>query len=87
MKLQSGNTTVRAEFCVINGKVDSLLGRDTAVSLGVLKMGVDVATVSTGPKIIGELLQQKYPQVFKRVGKLKDRTVQLHIDTDVRPIA
>ena len=82
-----GNTTVGAEFCVINGKGESLLGRDTAVGLGVLKMGVDVAAVSTCPKIIGELLQQKYPQVFKIVGKLKVRTVQLHIDTDVRPIA
>ena len=70
-----GNTTVGAEFCVINGKGESLLGRDTAVSLGVLKMGVDVAAVSTCPKIIGELLQQKYPQVFKGVGKLKDHTV------------
>ena len=57
------------------------------MSLGVLKIEVDVAAVSTGPKIIGELLQQKYPQVFKGVGKLKDRTVQLHIDTDVRSIA
>ena len=82
-----GNTTVGAEFCVINGKGESLLGRDTAVSLGVLKMGVDVAALSTGLKIIGELLQKKYPQVFNGVGKLKDRTVQLHIDTDVRPIA
>ena len=33
------------------------------------------------------MLQQKYPQVFNGVDKLKDRTVQLHIDTDVRPIA
>ena len=82
-----GNTTVGAEFCVINGKGEYFLGRDTAVSLGVLKIEVDVAAVSTGPKIIGELLQQKYPQVFKGVGKLKDRTVQLHIDTDVRSIA
>ena len=35
----------------------------------------------------GEILQQKYPGVFKGIGKLKDRTVQLHINAKVMPIA
>ena len=50
-------------------------------------MGVHVAAVNTGSKNIGEVLQDKYPQVFKGIGKLKGRTVQLHIDPDVKPVA
>ena len=57
------------------------------MSLGVLKMGVHVAAVNTGSKNIGEVLQDKYPQVFKGIGRLKGRTVQLHIDPDVKPVA
>ena len=30
-----------------NGKGDPLLGRDTATSLGVLKIGIDIAAVDT----------------------------------------
>ena len=57
------------------------------MSLAALKMGVDVATVSTNPRNIGDTLQEKYPKVFKSVGKLKDRAVQLHIDPDIKPVA
>ena len=57
------------------------------MSLGVLKMGVHVAAVNTGSKNIGEVLQDKYPQVFKGIGKLKGLTVQLHNDPDVKPVA
>lgn len=86
-EVSAGNNTVNAEFCVINGKGNSLLGKDTATSLGVLKMGIDIATVNTGPRNIGEILQGKYPGVFSGVGKLKDRAVQLHIDPNVKPVA
>ena len=86
-EVSAGNNTVNAEFCVINGKGDSLLGKDTATSLGVLKMGIDIATVNTEPRNIGEILQGKYPGVFSGVGKLKDRAVQLHIDPNIKPVA
>jgi len=75
-----GDNSVDAKFCVINGKGESLLGRETAMSLGVLKMGVHIAAVNTGLKNIGEVLQDKYPQVFRGIRKLKGRTVQLHTD-------
>jgi len=81
------NNSVDAEYCVINGNGESLLGRETAMSLGVLKMGVHVAVVNTGSKNIGEVLQDKYPQVFKGIGKLKGLNVQLHNDPDVKPVA
>ena len=83
----AGRNTTNAEFCVINGKVDSLLGRDTATGLGVLKIGIDIAAVNTSSQTIGEVLQDKYPKVFSGVGKLKDRAVQLHIHPNMKPVA
>ena len=57
------------------------------IHLGVLKIGIDVAAVNTSLQTIGEVLQEKYPEVFSGVGKLKDRAVQLHIDPNTKPIA
>ena len=80
-----GRSSVNAEFCVILTKGESLLGKDTAMSLGVLKMGVDIASVSSSSKNIDETLQEEYPDIFKVVGKLKNRLVQLEIDPDIKP--
>ena len=86
-EVSAGSNTASAKFCVINGEGDPLLGKDTATSLGVLKIGIGIAAVSADPKTIGGILQQKYPNVFSGVGKLKDRAVQLHIDPNVTPVA
>ena len=47
-----GDNSVDAEFCVIRGKGESPLGRETDMSLGVLKMGVHVAAVNTGSRTL-----------------------------------
>ena len=86
-EVSAGRNTVNAEFCVINGKGDPLLGKNTATSLGVLKIGLEIAAVSTGSQTLGAAMQEKYPEVFSGVGKLKDRTIQLHIDPNVKPVA
>ena len=86
-EVSAGRNTASAKFCVINGEADPLLGKDTATSPGVLKIGIGIAAVSADPKTIGGMLQQKYPNVFSGVGKLKDRAVQLHIDPNVTPVA
>ena len=86
-EVSAGSNTASAKFCVINGEGDPLLGNDTATSLGVLKIGIGVAAVSANPTTIGGILQQKYPNVFSGVGKLKDRAVQLHIDPSVTLVA
>ena len=86
-KITAGSHSTEAEFCVIREKGESLLGRETATKLGVLKIGIDISAVNMKSGNIGETLQQRYPQVFKGVGKLKDREVQLHIDPNVKPVA
>ena len=86
-EVSAGRNTTNAEFFVTNGKGDPLLGRDTATGLGVLKIGIDIAAVNTSSQTIGEVLQEKYPEVFSGVGKLKDRAVRLLIDPNVKPVA
>lgn len=78
-----GNRTEHAEFIVIKGNGEPLLGKETATRLGVLKIGTDVFAVSD----LRQVLQQQYPEVFKGVGKLKTRQVRLHINPEVRPVA
>ena len=58
----AGGNSANAEFCVINGKGEPLLGRETATDLGVLKIGLEVAAVYASSKNIGEILQKKIPR-------------------------
>lgn len=78
-----GNKTEQAEFIVIKGNGEPLLGRETATRLGVLRIGANISAVTD----LKHTLQQQYPEVFKGVGKLKTRQVKLHINPDVRPVA
>lgn len=55
----------------ISGQEESLLGQDTSMKLGVLKLGVDVASVKSGLQDVGEMIQRMYAEVCKGVGKLK----------------
>ena len=61
----------------------SLLGKITATELGVLKVGINIAMVTSK----ADSLKQQYPEVFEGVGKLKNKQIQLDIDPTVKPIA
>ena len=50
-------------------------------------MDIDVALVKLESKDVGERMQLIHQKVFKGVGKLKDCTIQLHIDPGVKPVA
>ena len=73
---------VQAEFVVIDGEGEALLGRETALQLGVLKLGAPVYTVQ-----FKEVIMSDYKGVFDGVGKLKDYQVKLHVNPDVPPVA
>ena len=70
-------------------KGEPLLGKDTAIMHGVPKIGIGMVLVKLGLQNSDEVLRSKYPKVFGGVGipRLKHRTVQLHINPDVKPIA
>ena len=78
-----GDRSEQAEFIVIKGNGEPLLGRKTAMKLGVLKIGENVSVVTD----IKDTLRQQYPKVFKGVGKLKTKQLSLYIDPKVKPVA
>lgn len=80
-EVRAGKGVTQAKFLVIKGKGVPLLGKDTAMKLGTLRIGIDIAAVSEAQ------LQSQYPEVFSGVGKLKSRQVALHIDPKVKPVA
>ena len=73
---------IEAEFVVINGEGAALLGRETAIQLGVLKLGSLICTVTSSETIMSD-----YKEIFEGVGKLKDYQVKLHVNPDVPPVA
>ena len=76
-----GNKTDKAEFIVIKGNGEPLLGKRTAMKR-VLKIGENVSAVTD----IKHTLQQQYPNVFKGVGKLNTKQISLYIDPKVKPV-
>ena len=73
---------VQAEFVVIDSEGEALLGRETALQLGVLKLGVPVYTLQSKEAIMSD-----YKEVFDGVGKLKDYQVKLHVNPNIPPVA
>lgn len=70
---------IHAEFVVIKGQGQPLLGRDTAMRLGVLKVGV-------GVNLVCDDIKKLFPECFEGVGKLKGYQVKLHVDDMVQPV-
>ena len=77
-----GETEVKAEFVVIDGEGEALLGRETAVQLAVLQFGVPVYSVKSKEEILHD-----YKGIFEGVGKLTGYQVKLHVDSEVPAVA
>ena len=84
-RTEVNNRAVAAEFIVVDGGEQGLLGRRTAQKLGVLKLGPRAATVNAPNAEPPEV--QKFPHCFQEPGKLKDHKVKIHIDETVPPVA
>ena len=75
-----GNSTVKAEFIVIQGKGQALLGHLTATELGILNVA--------HTNFLSERdLFAKYEKYFGGVGKLKNFKLKLHVDETVTAVA
>ena len=79
--IQAGNKITPAEFFVIKGKGIPLIGKETAITLGMLKIGINIAAIAE----TSQVLKQQYPAVFSGVGKLNTKQNSLHIDPKVTP--
>ena len=77
------NVTVEAEFTIIEGKGQALLGRETATQLNVLCLGEEVRV----NVLKEEDIFDKYKSCFEGLAKLKDFQLDIPIDQNVKPVA
>ncbi|KAK3752457.1 hypothetical protein QZH41_007499 [Actinostola sp. cb2023] len=75
------NTSNIAQFYVVDGADGNLLGYKTATDLRLLHL-VNTLSIPKGTSIVDE-----YSDCFKGLGKMKDKTAKLHIDSSVKPLA
>ena len=77
------------EFVVIENEGHALLGQETAISRGVLKLGAHVNSleVSTDGAKGEASIFEKFPGCCEGIGKLNDFQVKVPIDPEVQPVA
>lgn len=78
-KVVLGDKVCEAEFVVIDGTGQPLLGRSTAIKLGVLQIGSSINSVSSD-------IVEEFKDCFTGVGKLKGYQFNLHIKENVAPV-
>ena len=78
VSLKGPHQEIEADFYVINGEGPALLGKQTAMDLGVLKIEINA---------VQDDKLKKYAECFNGIGKLSDYELKLHIDDSVEPVA
>ena len=73
-------SSVYTEFVVVDHDSVPLLGKESAVDLGILSLNINSVNDKSDWKA-------KYPSVFSGVGKLKDFQLKLHVDENIIPVA
>ena len=76
-----GSKCVSAEFTVTKGQKEPLLGRESAIELGVLKLQGPLNLVADYSEIA-----TRYKHIFTGIGKFKDFQLKLHIDQQIQPV-
>ncbi|XP_046748852.1 uncharacterized protein K02A2.6-like [Diprion similis] len=77
-------STIQTEIIVLDGKGEALLGKETAVQLGVLQIGTNINTIEE-PDIPN--FEEEFKKGFQGVGKLKDYQLEIPINKEIRPVA
>ena len=62
-----------------------ILGRESALELGVLKMEEKINSLGMGN--FGLQVKQQFPELFKGLGKLKDVEIKFSRDESVQPVS
>ena len=63
-----------------------ILGRQSAIDLGLIKMTENINTLETPTNNICETMKSEYPNVFTGLGQLKNVEIQFDIDKSVTPV-
>lgn len=75
-----------ADFVVVEGDGRTLLGRETAEALNLLRIGPFQTNSVDGGRSDGDV-REKYKHLFSGVGLLKGYELKLHIGESVKPVA
>ena len=78
------NVRISADFVVIKGEGRTLLCKETAEKLNLLRVG---PMYVNGIGNTADDIRVNYPELFEGVGMLKDYELKLHIDESVQPVA
>ena len=68
------------EFVVIRGK-------KTCIDLNILRVGPPPEEQHTAYPVKEKPVEKEFTDVIRRVGKLKDYKLKIHVNTDIKPIA
>ena len=85
-RVESNGCNVIAKITVVDcDQAGCLLGKDTAVKLGLLHIRSSVNNIDVDNNVMGKI-RSNFPDVFKGVGMLKNYQIKLHIDETVKPV-
>ena len=87
-KLTHKDRSIDAKFYVVEGNYGSLLRKDSATRIDLLRIGPENSfplNTSSTPNTV-EGIVSKHLSVFSGVGKLKNFQVKIHIDPTVTPV-
>ncbi len=76
----------QCEFIVVKGRGKTLMGKQTAEELNLLRVGPQVVNSIVSERCVDDLKNQFKP-LFNGVGLLKGYKMKLHIDDNINPIA
>jgi Zinc knuckle len=83
--VQAPDNKQACEFVVIEGKGVTLLGKDTAEKLNVLRVGlpreVHACFMTEKPE-----KKTEYKQLYTGLGKLKNQKIKLHVNKKMKPV-
>ena len=74
---------VDAEFVVIKGTGQALLGCKTAQELGLLHITKPCDVVNA---VHGNDITEEFKDCFQGIGKLNDHSVKIHLDPNIKPV-
>ena len=72
---------------VVKGNFGSLMSYKTASALDLVRVEINTVQKNDNVLVTVDDLEQKYPSLFRGIGKLKNFEVKLHIDKNVQPVA
>ena len=86
--LELSSKKITTTFYVVNGSYGSLLSHATSVDLGLITIPQAINAVASkeSSKDLPQLLHE-YNDIFQGISKLKDFQFEIHVDSEVQPVA